>query len=63
MIDVKNGTQEGLLEVHMSAPVTDKDYAEVLMPALDAALATTVTNPPQVGLISFSFLVRSSIDA
>ena len=41
MIDVKNGTQEGLLEVHMSAPVTDKDYAEVLMPALDAALATT----------------------
>jgi hypothetical protein len=39
MIDVKSGTQEGLLEVHMSAPITDKDYADVLMPAIDAALA------------------------
>lgn len=39
MIDVKSGTQEGLLEVHMTAPITDKDYADVLMPAIDAALA------------------------
>ena len=26
MIEVKTGSREGLLEVHMSAPVTDKDY-------------------------------------
>lgn len=39
MIDVKSGTQEGLLEVHMTAPITDKDYADVLIPAIDAALA------------------------
>lgn len=39
MIEVKSGTQENLLEVHMSAPITDKDYSDVLMPALDAALA------------------------
>lgn len=39
MIEVKTGLQEDLLEVHMSAPVTDNDYTDVLMPALDAALA------------------------
>lgn len=39
MIDVKSRTQEGLLEVHMTAPITDKDYADVLIPAIDAALA------------------------
>lgn len=39
MIEVKTGSQDDLLEVRMSAPVTDKDYKEVLMPALDAALA------------------------
>jgi hypothetical protein len=39
MIVVKSGTQENLLEVHMTAPITDKDYSEVLMPALDEALA------------------------
>lgn len=38
MIEVKSGTQENLLEVYMSAPITDKDYSDVLMPALDAAL-------------------------
>jgi hypothetical protein len=43
MIEVKTGTQEDLLEVHMSAPVKDKDYSEVLMPALDAALARVET--------------------
>lgn len=39
MIEVKSGTQDNLLEVRMSAPITDKDYKDVLMPALDAALA------------------------
>ncbi len=39
MINVKSGTQEDLLEVHMTAPITDQDYKETLMPALDAALA------------------------
>lgn len=39
MIEVKSGAQENLLEVYMTAPITDKDYEEVLMPALDAALA------------------------
>jgi hypothetical protein len=39
MIEVQSGTQENLLEVHMKAPITDEDYSEVLMPALDAALA------------------------
>ncbi|AXI49089.1 STAS/SEC14 domain-containing protein (plasmid) [Sulfitobacter sp. SK012] len=39
MIAVKSGAQESLLEVYMSAPITDKDYSDVLMPALDAALA------------------------
>lgn len=39
MIEVKTGSQDNLLEVRMHAPVTDKDYKEVLMPAFDAALA------------------------
>lgn len=39
MIEVKTGRQENLLEVHLSAPVTDKDYQDVLIPAIDAALA------------------------
>lgn len=39
MIEVKSGTQENLLEVHMTAPITDEDYSDILMPALDAALA------------------------
>ncbi|MEH6645127.1 STAS/SEC14 domain-containing protein [Sulfitobacter sp.] len=43
MIEVKTGSQEGLLEVHMSAPVMDKDYKDVLMPALDTALASAGT--------------------
>lgn len=43
MIEVKPGTQEDLLEVHISAPVTDKDYKEVLMPAIDEALARVET--------------------
>ncbi|MCX8225208.1 MAG: STAS/SEC14 domain-containing protein [Sulfitobacter sp.] len=38
MIEVKTGTQENLLEVHMTAPITDTDYSKVMIPALDAAL-------------------------
>ncbi len=38
MIEVKTGTQENLLEVHMTAPITDNDYSKVMIPALDAAL-------------------------
>jgi hypothetical protein len=47
MIEVKSGTQENLLEVYMSAPITDKEYCDVLMPALDAALAEN----EQIGLL------------
>ncbi|MEQ6249170.1 STAS/SEC14 domain-containing protein [Sulfitobacter sp. HNIBRBA3233] len=39
MIDVKTAVQDDLLEIHMTGPVTDNDYSDVLIPALDAALA------------------------
>ncbi len=39
MIEVKSDTQDNLFEVQMSAPVTDKEYKDILLPALDAALA------------------------
>jgi len=39
MIEVTQGSQENVLEVHMSAPITDADYSDVLMPAFDMALA------------------------
>lgn len=38
MIDVKDIGEHGILELTMTPPVTDSDYRDKLMPALDAAL-------------------------
>ncbi|MCT4370982.1 STAS/SEC14 domain-containing protein [Yangia mangrovi] len=38
MIDVKDIGEHGILELTMTPPVTDSDYRDTLMPALDAAL-------------------------
>ncbi|WP_353476229.1 STAS/SEC14 domain-containing protein (plasmid) [Salipiger sp. H15] len=38
MIDVKDTGEHGILELRMTPPVTDTDYREHLMPALDTAL-------------------------
>jgi len=38
MIEVKQGSREGLLEIRMSGTITDTDYRETLVPALDKAI-------------------------
>ncbi len=38
MIDIHDTGEHGILELKMTPPVTDADYRETLMPALDAAL-------------------------
>lgn len=39
MIDVKESNRPDILEVRMTGPVTDSDYENVLMPAIDRAIA------------------------
>lgn len=39
MIEVKQTGRDDLLEVRISAPVTDADYRDVLIPAMDEAIA------------------------
>ncbi|MBE9636340.1 STAS/SEC14 domain-containing protein [Salipiger mangrovisoli] len=38
MIDVQDIGEHGIIELRMTPPVTDADYRDTLMPALDAAL-------------------------
>ena len=38
MIDIHDTGEHGILELKMTPPVTDADYRETLLPALDAAL-------------------------
>ncbi|WP_397542795.1 STAS/SEC14 domain-containing protein [Roseovarius salis] len=42
MIEVESATDTGILEVRMTPPVTDSDYTETLLPAIDAAIASGV---------------------
>ncbi|WP_181164504.1 STAS/SEC14 domain-containing protein [Amaricoccus solimangrovi] len=39
MIEIRDTGETGLLEIRMKAPVTDGDYRETLIPAIDAAIA------------------------
>ena len=39
MIDVEHTGEHGIVEIRMTAPVTDRDYTETLIPAIDAAIA------------------------
>jgi len=39
MIEVQQTGEHGILEVRMSPPVTDSDYRQTLIPAIDAAIA------------------------
>lgn len=39
MIEIQHSGEHGLLEVRMGPPVTDKDYRETLIPAIDKAIA------------------------
>lgn len=39
MIDVEHTGEHGIVEIRMTAPVTDRDYTEALVPAIDAAIA------------------------
>jgi hypothetical protein len=39
MIDVRKSARDDLLEIHMTGPVTDSDYENVMVPAIDAAIA------------------------
>ncbi|MEQ9260658.1 MAG: STAS/SEC14 domain-containing protein [Roseovarius sp.] len=38
MIEIEHTGDHGILEIRMTAPVTDYDYTEILIPAIDAAL-------------------------
>lgn len=39
MIDVEHTGEHGIVEIRMTAPVTDRDYTETLIPAIDKAIA------------------------
>ena len=39
MIEIRDTQEHGILELRMTAPVTDADYRDTLIPALDAAIA------------------------
>lgn len=39
MIEVLESSRDDVLEVRITAPVSDRDYTEVLMPAIDAGIA------------------------
>lgn len=39
MIEIKQTERDDILEVHATAPVTDADYRDVLIPAIDEAIA------------------------
>mgnify|MGYP002628421516 CR=1 FL=1 len=39
MIEVQPSGDRGMIEIRMTAPVSDSDYKEVLMPAIDTAIA------------------------
>jgi len=39
MIEVHHHAEHAVLEIRMTAPVTDADYRDVLVPAIDAAIA------------------------
>lgn len=39
MIEIEHTGDHGILEIRMKPPVTDSDYTETLMPAIDAAIA------------------------
>ncbi|MDO6721859.1 STAS/SEC14 domain-containing protein [Celeribacter halophilus] len=39
MIDVQHIGDHGVMEIRMTAPVTDRDYKETLVPAIDKAIA------------------------
>lgn len=39
MIEIEHTGEHGILEIRMTPPVTDKDYTETLIPAIDAAIA------------------------
>lgn len=39
MIEIRESSREDVLEVHITPPVSDRDYTEVLMPAIDAGIA------------------------
>ena len=38
MIQIEHQNENGILEVRLKAPVTDKDYSEILIPAIDKAI-------------------------
>ncbi|GAB4303020.1 MAG: hypothetical protein Kow0058_17190 [Roseovarius sp.] len=39
MIEIQHPNDQGIIELRMTPPVTDKDYTDTLIPALDAATA------------------------
>jgi len=39
MIEIDHSDEHGILEIRMSSPVSDRDYTETLIPAIDAAIA------------------------
>lgn len=39
MIEIEHTDDHGILEIRMTPPVTDKDYTETLIPAIDTAIA------------------------
>jgi len=39
MIDVQHSGTHGLMEIRMTAPISDSDYKETLIPAIDKAIA------------------------
>jgi hypothetical protein len=41
MIEIENAGTDGFMEIRMTAPITDSDYSDTLVPAIDAAITGT----------------------
>ncbi|NIZ14278.1 STAS/SEC14 domain-containing protein [Phaeobacter sp. HF9A] len=67
MIEVQATGEHGILDVRMTAPVTEADYRNILMPALDTAIAEgdrlRLLAILEAGVGDFTFGALGGIDA